>query len=289
MATEDNPMLGRILLGQELRKLRDGAGLTAEQIAEHMETKQPWITRIESGKRGIQIRDLRRLLDMYEVTDEAERERLLALGRRPRQSRTWLRPYKDSIPPRYAEYIRLEEAAKTIRNYQLAIVPGLLQTELYARGVLDNGIGELSAAEVDARVTVRMERQERILDRDDPPRIWIILDEAVLHRRVGGDAVMTDQLERLIEFGRRSRCTLQVVPYAVGAYPGTAGSVAMVDFDHPNTSPVPYIETVVGELYPQKNMEIDTCTFVWEHLVAKAAAPDESARLIADIKQREYA
>lgn len=289
MATEDNPTLGRILLGQELRKLRDDMGLTAEQIAEHMETKQPWITRIESGKRGIQIRDLRRLLDLYEVTDEAERERLLALGRRPRQSRTWLRPYKDSIPPRYAEYIRLEEAAATIKNYENATVPGLLQTEPYARDVLGNGVGEISAAEVDVRVTVRMQRQERILDRKDPPRIWMILDEAVLHRRVGGNTVMIEQLDRLLEFGRRSRCTLQVVPYAVGAYPGTAGSFAMLDFGHPNASPVPYVETVVGDLYPQKHAEIDTCSLAWEHLVAKAAAPDESARLIADIKQREYA
>jgi transcriptional regulator with XRE-family HTH domain len=280
VSTEHSPTFRRRLLARELRKLRNERRLTTAQVAALMDVGQPWISRIETGTRGIQIKDLKMLLDVYEVPAGEYREKLISLAREARQ-RGWWHDYRDVLQSSYAEYIGLEAEAAEINNFEPSAVPGLLQTAAYARAMILGGLSEIGESEVERRVEVRMARQA-ILTRDDPPRLWFIVDEAALRRRVGGREVMREQLAHLIEVAKLPKVTIQVIPLDAGAYPGTAGSFAIIRFAE-SADPVPYIETVAGDLYVEKLDEIEACTLVWAFLTAKAIGPQESIAMIADI------
>lgn len=284
MPAEHSPTFRRRLLARELRKLRTDRGLTTAQVAERMEVGQPWISRIETGTRGIQVKDLRQLLDLYQVPEGEYRQKLIGLARDARQ-RGWWHAYRDVLPPRYAEYIGLEAEAAEIHNFEALSVAGLLQTEDYAHAMFREGLTEISESEIDRRVEVRMARQT-LLTRDDPPRLWVVMDEAALRRCVGGPEVMRAQLLRIIEVAKLPRVTVQVIPLAAGAHPGTAGSFAIVKFAE-SADPVPYIETIAGDLYLEKPAEVQTCTLAWSFLTAKAISPQESLALIAEVA-KEY-
>lgn len=284
MPAEHSPTFRRRLLAHELRKLRTSRGLTTSKVADLMEVRQPWISRIETATRGIQVKDLRQLLDLYEVPQGEYRDKLISLAREARQ-RGWWHAYRDVLPPQYAEYIGLEAEAAEIHNFEALSVPGLLQIEDYARAMFLEGLTEISESEIDRRVEVRMARQA-FLTRDDQPRLWVAMDEAALRRRVGGPAVMRAQLLHIIEAAKLPRVTVQIIPFAAGAHPGTAGSFAIIRFAE-SADPVPYIETVAGDLYLERATEVHSCTLSWSFLTAKAISPQESLALIADIA-KEY-
>jgi hypothetical protein len=248
-------------------------------------SQAPWVPqwststifRIETRRSRPQPGNVRTLLELYGVTG-AERDGLIQLTREARQP-GWWHSFRDVLPNPYEVYIGLEAGAASIRNFEPIVVPGLLQTEDYARATFRNGPRELDVDEVQRRVEVRLARQE-ILARDDRPRLWAVIDEAVIHRAVGGVSVMRRQLRHLAEFSQQGRTTVQVVPYRAGAHAGTTGPFVILDFPEPTDPAVVYVETLAGDIYLEERSDVNRSTLAFDRLLAAALHPDDSMQLI---------
>ncbi|WP_150236402.1 helix-turn-helix domain-containing protein [Nocardiopsis quinghaiensis] len=280
--SDTTPTFRRLLLGRELRELRETKGLTAKAVSSEMEVAASWVTRIENGQRGIQIRDLKRLFELYDLGDERKKEKLLELARQAKQQ-GWWEPYKSTLPPRYADYVGLESSACSIRNAEVIVVPGLLQTEDYARHLLTHGMHDFTSEEVESRLRVRLQRQQNLLDRPEETCLDAILDEAVLRRQVGGPGIMREQLAHLLSSAELGNITLRVLPLASGVHAGASGSFVILDFPGAAMDPIPYIETVAGDLYLEKRSDIETCEATWSYLKSQALRPAESVATVAEI------
>jgi len=208
----------------------------------------------------------------------AERDGLIQLAREARQP-GWWHSFRDVLPNPYEVYIGLEGGAASIRNFEPVVVPGLLQTEEYARAMFRSGPRELDRDEVERRVEVRLARQE-ILTHDDRPRLWAVIDEAVIRRLVGGPAVMRDQLRHLVDAAEQGKTTIQVVPYRAGAHAGTTGPFVILDFPEPTDPAVVYVETLAGDIYLEQHADVDRYILAFDRLLAAALHPDDSVRLI---------
>lgn len=240
MGDGPRPMVKRRRLRAELRNARQEADLTQDQVAEAMEWSPSKIIRIEAGSVGVSANDMRALLRLYDITDPKRVNDLLTLARLARERST---TYRDA-PPRLLQYIDYEAAASAIRGYQTILVPGLLQTEDYARAV----IGELvPKSQVDALVKVRMKRQE-ILKRTDPVELFFVLDEAVIRRQVGGEEVMRRQVLHLVEMADRKNVTVEVVRFSTGAHPGVQGPFVIFEFPDTEDDDVLWLENSRGDL-----------------------------------------
>jgi transcriptional regulator with XRE-family HTH domain len=251
--------------------------MSREEVARQLEWSTSTLFRIETGRSRPQPGNVRALLELYGVTG-AERDGLIQLAREARQP-GWWHSFRDVLPNPYEVYIGLEAGAASIRNFEPLLVPGLLQTEAYARELSRNGPLELDRDEVERRVEVRMARQ-RILARDDRPRLWAVIDEAVIHRQVGGPAVMREQLQHLIAIADQGKTTIQVVPYRAGAHAGTAGPFVILEFGEPTDPAMVYIETLAGDIYIEDALDVNRYTLAFERLLAAALHPDESVKLI---------
>lgn len=281
-STSIGPSVRRRRLIREIRRLREAAGLTQEQVAKEMDWSLSKVIRIETGRSGITRNDLRAMLELYGDTDRDRVAELVEMARKSKE-RGWWSPYKDRLPSEYTDYIGFESEATTLRFFEPVMIHGLLQTEEYARAVVrEAALREFTDDEVDARVEVRMTRQ-RILDGDKPPRVWVVLGEAALRQRVGGPEVMRRQLLRLAGRADRPRVRLQVLPFRVGAYPGMTGPFTVLGFPGPSDADIVYLEGAVGDLYLEEPQEIQRYSLMHEHLRAMALGPDESAALIARI------
>jgi transcriptional regulator with XRE-family HTH domain len=255
--------------------MREAQGLTGVQVAELLECTQSKISKIEGGRRGIRPKELRELLDIYEVTDQGLRNELIALARSGNERGWWAR-HSSAISPNYASYIGFESAAQQITAWEPMVINGLLQTEEYAREVLRAGAVETASREIERRVEIRMQRQVHVVGSN--PRLWMIMDESVLRRMVGARSVMREQLRHLLQFAQdRPRVTMQVLPFDVGANPGTSGAFSVLSFD--GDPDVVYVETIVGDLYPEGE-ELAACSLAIDHLKAAALSHDESIRMI---------
>src|SRR3984885_5119883 len=210
------PTVLRILLGSQLRRLREANGITREDAGYTIRASGSKISRMELGRVGFKERDVTDLLEMYGVADEAERDALVALAREA-NTPGWWHKYSDVLPDWFQVYVGLEEAASLIRIYELQFVPGLLQTPGYARAVVQLGQRGAPRDEIEHRVSLRLERQ-RVLARRSPPRVWVVVDEAALRRPIGGPEVMRGQIERLIEAGKEPNITVQVMPFRFGGH-----------------------------------------------------------------------
>jgi transcriptional regulator with XRE-family HTH domain len=269
------PTVQRRRLGDHLRALREARGLTGTEAAERLECTQSKISKIEGGRRGIRPKELRELLDIYEVTDQAVRDELLALARSGNERGWWAR-YSSLISPNYASYIGFEGAAQQITAWEPMVIHGLLQVEDYAREVIRTSARELTTSEIARQVEIRMQRQAQIAKTN--PRLWMIMDESTLRRMVGGRDLMRQQLQHLVQLAEdRPRVTIQVLPFEVGASPGTRGALAVLSFD--GDPDVAYVETIVGDLYPEGE-ELAACKLAVDHLKASALSHDESIKLI---------
>jgi transcriptional regulator with XRE-family HTH domain len=278
--TETPQTLERRRLRYALRRLRDGAGLTQEQVAAEMDWSLSKVIRIEAGSVSISINDLRAMLALYRVTDADTVGELAALARASRRRRWWSR-YGSSLPPQLASYIGLEAEACGIRFFQPLAVPGLLQTEAYARAVIVGTSPErLPESTVDTRVEVRLRRQDEVLGRPEPPEILAVLDEAVLRRTVGGPAVMRAQLAHLRELGSRPHVTIHVLPLSAGATPGLNGSFLILEFPGAADSDIVYVETPPGELWLDKPADVALYRRAFDELRALARDTEQSAALI---------
>ena len=274
---EQNPTLRARRLALELLRRREAAGLTREEAARQLEWSTSTIFRIETGRSRPQPGNVRVLLELYGVSGP-ERDGLIRLAREARQP-GWWHSFRDVLPNPYEVFIGLEAGAASIRNFEPIVIPGLLQTEDYARQTLRNGPEELDRDDIERLVQVRMERQ-RILGREDRPRLWAVIDEAVIRRVVGSPEVMREQLRHVIECAEQGKTTLQAVPYSAGAHAGTTGPFVIIDFPEPTDPAVVYVETLAGDLYLEERADVDRYTLAFDRLLAAALHPDDSVRLV---------
>ncbi len=216
MAAEHSPTVRRRRLALELRRLREAARLTCEEVAEHLECSTSKVSRIETGRVSVSPRDVRDMLDLYGVSAQ-QGASLVQLARDSRQ-KGWWHAYSDTIQPQFATYIGLESAASEIRIYEVTLIPGLLQTEEYARTVIAAGTVGGDHEGTERNVALLMARQP-LLTGDDPPRLWAVLDEAALRRTVGGAGLMRLQLDHLLDLARLPNVAIQVIPFGAGAHP----------------------------------------------------------------------
>jgi len=267
-------------LAAELRSLRASSGLTRDEVVERTGINVATMYRIEHARVRPQTRTLRTLLDLYGVENDQQAE-LVALLRDARE-RGWLHAYQSELPEQYMTFIGFEGEARNSWNYESLFVPGLLQTEGYARAVITGTLPFASREEVERRVEVRMERRE-VLRNENPLELWGIVDEAALRRQVGGPAVMHAQLRQLLEATELPNITLQVIPFDAGAHAGMADSFVFLQFAEEAIPDVVSVETMAGELFLEAESDIRRYKLVFEHLRAVAASPDASRSLIASI------
>ncbi|KFG74470.1 helix-turn-helix domain-containing protein [Streptomyces mutabilis] len=284
MASNVNPTVRRRRLGQELRRLRELKGMTAEEVAERLLVSQSKISRLENGRRSISQRDVRDLCGVYEVEDQRIVDSLMQMAKDSRQQ-GWWHAFGD-IP--YSVYIGLETDAESLRTYEPQIITGLLQTRSYAEALIQGALPETPVADVEKRVQVRIRRQERITAENNPLRLWVVLDEACLRRVVGSGQVMREQLEHVAEMSQLPHITVQVLPFDVGAHPGINGQYSILEFADTADSSVVYIEGVTSDLYLEKAQDVQKYTVMYEHLRAQALNVEQSRQRIEDVA-KEYA
>jgi len=281
----DDPAVGgvilRMLLGAELRRLREAADVTSEQAGYAIRASRSKISRMETGQVGFKTRDVTDLLALYGVTDEQVQSRFLHLAHESSRPDWWAK-YSDILPGWFENYLGLESASSAIRAFEVQFVHGLFQTEDYARAVTRLGHKTAPAAEIEHRVGLRVKRQE-LLTRADPPRIWSVMDEAALRRPVGGSAVMRAQLHRLIQVAKMPQVTVQVVPFAGGGHAGASGSFTVLRFEEQDLPDVVYIEQLTGAAYLEQRADVEHYLEVMDELSAKALTPAATARFIEQV------
>jgi transcriptional regulator with XRE-family HTH domain len=271
------PTVLRMLLGGQLRKLREASGVTPDQAGYEIRASRSKISRLEHGRVSFKERDVADLLSLYGVTDSGQRRHLLMLAERANSPGWWAR-YDDVLPDWFETYIGLEQATSLIRTYELQFVPGLFQTEDYARAVTVLGHRAAPPEEIERRVSLRLKRQE-ILSRAEPlPKVWAVIDESALRRPLGGREVMRTQLQHLIELTDSPQVTLQIMPFDRGGHSAAGGSFAILRFADTDLPDIVYIEQLTGALYLDRPEELDHYREVMNSLSAEAETPAESKR-----------
>ncbi len=268
----------RILLGTRLRELREARGIDRERAARAIRATPAKIGRLEMGRVALASHDLSALLTLYGVIDRDERGPLLQLAAKA-GSPGWWRRYDDVLPPWFEVYVSLEEAASAILAYELQFVPGLLQSPSYARAVILLEHRTASAEEVEQRVALRLRRQERLLC-PDGPRLWVVVDEAVLRREIGGRAVLREQVAHLLTLVERPGITLQVMPFAHGGHAAAGGPFTILRFPVRELPDVVYLEQLTSSLYLDKPEDTDHYARVMDRVCMEAMTPQASARFL---------
>jgi transcriptional regulator with XRE-family HTH domain len=271
------PVVLRILLGAELRRLREVADVAPQQAAREIGASESKISRMERGRNALKYDDVAELLFLYGVSDETVREELLSLARRANQP-GWWHSYNDVLPDWFQPYVGLEAAALRIRSYEALYIPGLLQTHDYAAAVI--ALDGFPPEEVDRRVGLRQARQRRF--REGAVRLWAIIDEAALCRRFGDTDVMRGQLEELAAAAKQPNLTLQVTPFTSGGHTALNG-FAILRYPDRQMTDVIYVEQLTNALYLDKREEVDAYTLAMERLSVISASPAESVEIIHSI------
>jgi transcriptional regulator with XRE-family HTH domain len=269
------PTVLRILLGTQLRRLRESRGISAQEAARAIRGSESKISRIELGRNAVREVDIADLLNLYGITDTAEREQLLTLASQANQQGWWHR-YQDVLPGWFQSYIGLEESAESIRSFDTQFVPGLLQTEDYAQAVIQ--LGCYPQAETDRLVYLRKERQRRF--GSGGLRLWAIIDEVALRRPVGSIGLMRKQLEHLLDINVRPGLTLQVCPFLTGASYAAPGSFSILSFATDDLPDVVYVEQLTSAMYLDKRADVDRYTEAMDHIRATSYTPEQTKELI---------
>lgn len=279
--SRSGPTALRILLGTQLRCLRETRGITREAAAEAIRSSASKISRIERGRVACKTRDVGDLLSLYGVIGGDERADVLTLAR---QAGTpgWWHQYNDVLPGWFELYLGLEGAASRIRTYEVQFVPGLLQTQEYARAVVLLGHPGAPEDELQQRVSLRMRRQ-RILTQPGAPKLWAVVDEAALLRRLGGPGVMEAQLRHLIEITKLPNITLNIVPLRTEDYGAVGGSFTILRFAEPELPDVVYLEQLTSALYLDKRRDIECYTAVMDQLCVRAETRVATAEILNQI------
>jgi transcriptional regulator with XRE-family HTH domain len=272
------PTVLRILLGSQLRMLREARGITREEAGYAIRASGSKISRIELGRVSFKERDVTDLLNLYGV-DEDEAATLVELAIQA-NSPGWWHKYGDVLPDWFQVYVGLEEAASLIRLYEVQFVPGLLQTADYARAVVRLGQPGAAPEEIERRVSLRLGRQE-LLTKPGGPRLWAIVDEAALRRPIGGKEVMRAQLVQLIEATEEPQVTLQVMPFRTGGHAAEAGAFTIMRFPEPDLPDVVYLEQLTSALYLDKRDDVEKYTEVMERLSVESESPERSVDILS--------
>lgn len=281
MSVRHSPTVRRRRLGAELRRLREAAGMTCEQVGEYLDCSASKISRIETARVPARTIDVQALCQLYQASDE-QAASLLALVRESKQTGWWHR-FDDALPDWFETYVGLEAAAATIRTYEIQLIPGLLQTEGYARALFQSGLN--GSMDIEGAVGIRRARQQ-VLTGENPTRYWAILSEAALHRMVGGPGVMRDQLLYLAEAAQLPHVTLQVIRNDIGAHPGMLTPFVILGFPERADPRVVFIDYLTGALYLEKPEEVDRYDLAFNHLVAVAIAPSQTIELVQELAKR---
>ncbi|WTZ26752.1 helix-turn-helix domain-containing protein [Microbispora sp. NBC_01389] len=274
-----SPTVLRLLLGTQLRRLRESKHIRLEEAGHAIRASHSKISRMELGRVGFRRRDVADLLTLYGVGDEAEREALLSLVAQANVP-GWWHKYDDVLPSWFEAYVGLEQAASTIRCYEVQFVPGLLQTPEYAAAVVRLGHPDAPPEEVERRVRLRMDRQE-LLARPDSPNLWAVIDEAVLRRPAGGLEVMRAQIQHLIEMVDLPRVTLQVIPFSAGGHAAAGGPFSILRFAGVGLPDVVYLEQLTSAIYLEKREDIDRYLAVMERLCIQARPLADTQRILS--------
>jgi len=280
MANAQSPTVRRRRLALELRRLREAARLTCEEVAERLECSASKISRVETGRVSVSPRDVRDMLEIYGLPED-QRESLVQLARDSRQ-KGWWHAYSDTIQPQFATYLGLESAASEIRIYEVSLIPGLLQTQEYARSVISAGMVNSSHEDIGRRVELLMARQPA-LTRADPPKLWAVLDEAALRRRVGGAGLMRLQLDYLLTVASLPNVAVQVIPFGGGAHPAMGRPFVVLVFPERADPDVVYLEDLTSALYLEDVDVVDRYNVFFNHLRATALSFDDSSALITSV------
>ena len=279
------PTVGQVVLGKRLQELREAAGLTRDEAARALRVAAATVRRMETAEVSLKIPYVQMLLTAYGVP-EHEADTFVALAEDANRPGWWQR-YHDVLPEWFSLYVSLEGAARIIRSYEPHFVPGLLQTEDYARAVLEAWtIGTAGPETVERHVALRMERQ-KLLERPDPPHLWVLMEETVLRRPVSGDGrVMRDQLDKLLEFAARDRVTLQIAEFADGPHPGTYAPFSLFRFAEPELPDMVFTEYLTGALYLDSRKEVSVHLEVLDHMTAGAASARRTEKLLLECRER---
>jgi hypothetical protein len=274
----DGPTVRRLQLGARLRSLRLAKGVTRDQAGWEIRASESKISRMELGRVSFKERDVTDLLRLYGVEDQGEHERLLALAREA-NTPGWWHSYGDVLSTWFQNYLDLEQSAELIRTYEIQFIPGLLQTDAYARAVIMLGHGGATTEEIDRRADLRMARKQ-MLTRPDPPRLWAVLDEAVLRRPIGGAAVLREQIESLLEASKLPSVRLQVIPFESGGHAAAGGAFSILRFPYPDMPDVVYIEHLTSGLYLDKREDVDQYLAAMGRLIIEAEPPARTPEIL---------
>ena len=275
------PTVRRMLIGARLRRLRMDKGITREAAGEAIRASEWKIHRLENGQVGFKERDILDLLALYGVTDPDETAAIVTLAREANVP-GWWHNFGDVLPPWFRAYVDLESAARLIRTYEGQLVPGLLQTEDYVHAVMRGAQLAVSSQETDRRIALRMKRQE-VLTRPDGPRLWAVVDEAALRRRVGNPKVMRTQIERLIDATELPNVILQVLPFAAGAHPAMAGAFSLLRFAAEELPDVVYVEHLTSALYLDRRDDVEQYLHVMEDICVRAEPPNQTVQKLSEL------
>ncbi|MEU7557605.1 helix-turn-helix domain-containing protein [Streptomyces eurythermus] len=277
------PTVGQVVLGRRLQDLRERAGLKREEAARVLHVAPATVRRMETAEVALKIPYLQLLLKAYGVPDD-EADVFVQLAEEANRPGWWQR-FHDILPGWFSMYVSLEGAASLIRSYEPHFVPGLLQTEDYARGVLKSGaIGQTSPDDIERHVDLRMRRQA-LLTRPDAPRFWAVMDETALRRPVGGPEVMRAQIDKLLEATELAHVTLQVAPFANGPHPGTYGPFVLFRFAMSELPDMVYSEYLTGAVYLDARAEVATHLEVMDRMAAQAATAQRTKEILRDLRK----
>jgi len=265
-------------LAAEIRQLREVRRLTGEEAAAALGWSPSKVSRIETARSAVAVGDLRRLLDLYEAP-RSRRDRLIELARASDQ-RGWWDAYSESLKEGYSAMIALEAVAESVREYNPSLVPGLLQTEAYMEEIFRSSLYIDLPGVVTQRVEVRITRQAVLTREEDPLELIAILDEAVLHRQVGGPDVMRAQLRYLAQMSERPNVTLQVLPFTSGSHPAMTGGFQIIRFPGATESNVVYLENRTSDIFVEREDEVSDYLLAFDRLRAMALEPHQSTALL---------
>jgi transcriptional regulator with XRE-family HTH domain len=276
-----SPTVRRRRLATELRRLREAAQMTCEEAAERLECSASKISRVETGRVSVSPRDVRDLLEIYAAPLELQ-DSLMQLARESRQ-KGWWHAYGDSVQPHFATYLGMESAASEIRVYAVSRIPGLLQTADYTRAVMSAEL-VLRSDNPDRAVAMLAERKRQAIS--SGAKVWVVLDEAVVRRLVGGHEVMRAQLEYLLEVGTRPGISVQVIPFIGGAHPGMGRPFTILAFPEPIDPDVVHVTGLTSGLWLEDMTDVHTYNLFFNHLCATALSFDDSAALIMEVLKK---
>lgn len=279
MSIDEGPTLRRRRLGAELKRCREAAGLTQENVSRHFEWHAAKVTRIETARVAVTPRDVRDLLSLYGIDDQEYREALVALARASRE-KTWWTDYRDLMRP--GNFVGLEAEASSMRAWEPIVLPGLLQTEAYMRALMRSGQSSEPPHRIDRRVTLRLKRQGR-LTAERPINLSAIVDESVVRRVIGGSDAMNEQLRHLIEVAQLPNVTVQILPFNAGEHPFLGGPAALLEFRESTHPDVVYVEGLAGDLYEEQPLEVGRYRDEFERLSTMALDDRVSLKMIEEL------